>query len=356
MKLLTRYLVTRILIGLTLAAIVLMSLFSFLDLVNQLDNVGKEFYTVADAFMYVGLTMPRRFIQLSPFIALMGNVIGLGILAMNLEIISMRASGIAPSQISKTSLMVGLTLVSIIFLMDQFIAPPLEQKALSLQAKELGQSSSFGGGLGVWARNERQVLHISGEDTGGGIGSNDIEIYLLDDSGMLKEYLHGERFTIISNEEWKLYDVVRKVYVEDQMTLEHLPTYTWHTFLESDQVSTLNKPPDSLSPTDLFAYVTYLKNTGQQYDAYSLALWRKIGGGLTTLAMMLLSVGFVFGTYRTGLTRSLVLAGLSGIAIYLLDQLISNIGLVMDMNPPFIALAPGLLLILLSSSILRKLA
>lgn len=356
MKLLTQYLVSRILFGLLLSAIVLMVLFSFLDLVEQLDDVGKEYYTVTDAFMYVGLTLPRRFIQLSPFIALMGNVIGLGILAMHLEIISMRASGVSPTQISKTSLLVGLTLVLIIFLMDQFIAPPLQEKALSLRAKELDQSTAFGENLGVWARNEHQVLHISGEDTGGGIGSNDIEIYMLDDDGILKEYIHGERFEVVSNKVWKLFNVVKKVYVEDQMSLQHLPAYEWDTFLGSEQVSTLNKPPESLSPTDLFAYVTYLKNTGQKYGAYSLALWRKIGGGLTTLAMMLLSVAFVFGTYRTGLTRSLVLAGLTGIAIYLLDQLISNIGLVLDLNPPFIALTPGFLLIMLSSSILRKLA
>ena len=356
MKLLTTYLVGRILFGLILSAIVLMTLFSFLDLVEQLDDVGKEYYTVTDAFMYVGLTMPRRFIQLSPFIALMGNVIGLGILAMHLEIISMRASGVSPAQISKTSLQVGLTLVLIILLLDQFIAPPMQQKALSLRAKELDQSTAFGGDLGVWARNERQVLHIGGEDSGGGFGTNDIEIYSLDDYGILKEYIHAEHFDIVSNQVWKLHNVLRKVYVEDDMTLQHMPSYEWQPFLESDQISTLNKPPESLSPTDLFVYVSYLKNTGQKYGAYSLALWRKMGGGLTTLAMMLLSVAFVFGTYRTGLTRSLVLAGLTGIAIYLLEQMIANFGLVMDLNPPFIALAPGVLLIILSSSILRKLA
>ena len=356
MTLLTRYLVGRILFGLVLSTLVLMILFSFLDLVDQLDDVGKEYFTVADAFFYVGLTMPRRFIQLSPFIALMGNVIGLGMLAMHMEIISMRASGVSPVQISRTSLNVGLTLVMIIFLLDQFIAPPLQQKALSLRAKELDQSTAFGGDLGVWARSERQVLHIAGEDTGGGIGSNDIELYILDNDGILREYIHGKRFEIVNNTTWKLYDVLKKDYDNGRITMQRMPVYEWRTFLESNQISTLNKPPDSLSPTELYAYVSYLKNTGQKYGAYSLALWRKMGGGLTTLAMMLLSVAFVFGTYRTGLTRSLVLAGLTGIAIFLLDQLVSNIGLVLDLNPPFIALAPGALLLVLSTSILRKLA
>ena len=306
--------------------------------------------------MYVGLTMPRRFIQLSPFIALLGNVIGLGILAMHLEIISMRASGLSPSQISKSSLQVGLALVIIVFFLEQFISPSLDQEALTLRAKELDQSTAFGGDLGIWARSEHQVLHIEGEGGGTGFGMNAIEIYFLDDSGILTKYIHANRFRIINNEEWRLYDVLSKKYVDGEMTSERIPSYVWDTFLESDQVSTLNKPPQSLSPTDLFAYVKYLKNTGQKYDAYSLALWRKMGVGLTTLAMILLSVTFVFRTYRTGLTRSLVMACLTGIAVYLFDQLFSNLGLRLNLSPPFVALTPGLILIVLSSSVLRKLA
>lgn len=356
MKLLSGYLIGRILFGLILSALVLMSLFSFLDLVEQLDDVGKEFYTVSDAFLYVGLTMPRRFIQLSPFIALLGNVIGLGILAMHLEIISMRASGLSPSQISKSSLLVGLVMVIIVFILEQFISPPLEQKALALRAKELDISTAFGGELGVWARSEHEVLHLESEDEGPGFGTNALEIYILDDSGILKKYIHAKRFEIMNNEEWMLYDVLRKEYIDGKMTSKRIPSYLWETFLNSDQVSTLNKPPETLSPTDLFAYVNYLKSTGQKYDAYSVALWRKMGIGLTTLAMMLLSVTFVFRTYRTGLTRSLVMACLTGIAVYLFDQLFSNMGLVLDFNPLFVALTPGLILIVLSSSILRKLA
>ena len=356
MKILTEYLVGRILFGLILSALGLMALFGFLDLVEQLDDVGKEYFSVADAFLYVGLTMPRRFIQLSPFIALIGNVIGLGILAMHLEIISMRASGMSPAQISKTSLMVGLSLVLLIFILEQFIAPPLQQRALSLRAKELDQSTEFGGDLGIWARSERQVLHIGDTDSKGGLGTNDVEILIFNEQGILNEYLYAKRFEIMNDKTWKLHEVTRKIYIEDKMTMHKMDTFLWNTFLESDQISTLNKPPESLSPTDLFAYVSYLKDTGQQYDAYSLALWRKLGGGLTTLAMMILSVAFVFGTNRTGLTRSLVFAGLTGIGIYLLDQMVSNIGLLLDLNPPLIALAPGILLIALSSSIIKRLA
>lgn len=45
-----RYLASQIFIGLCLAAAVLLPLFSFLDLLEQLDSVGKGTYQTRDAF------------------------------------------------------------------------------------------------------------------------------------------------------------------------------------------------------------------------------------------------------------------------------------------------------------------
>ena len=82
MKILDQYLMKQIAIGILVSTVVLMPLFSFLDLVEQLDDVGSGFYRTQDAFLYVVLTLPTRFIQLSPFIALLGNVTALGRLAI----------------------------------------------------------------------------------------------------------------------------------------------------------------------------------------------------------------------------------------------------------------------------------
>ena len=53
----------------------------------------------------------------------------------------------------------------------------------------------------------------------------------------------------------------------------------WRSFLNPDDISTLTKSPESLSPIELFLHVRFLRATGQEADAYALALWRKAGGG-----------------------------------------------------------------------------
>lgn len=356
MRILTGYLVSRILFGLLLSSIVLLVLFSFLDLVDQLDDVGKGNYNAADAFLYVVLTTPRRFIQLSPFIALIGNVIGLGLLATHHELIIMRASGMSPYQISMASLSTGVVLVVTIALMEQFVAPPLQHQALVLRAGKLEQYEGTVGELGIWTRNENQILKIAESGSGNIPGRNAIEIIVLGDDGFLREYIYAGDFRIINRESWQLIDVIKKTISSDKVTTQHLESMSWEPFLESRQISTLSKPPESLSPTELYDYVRHLKLTGQTHDAYSLALWKKIGGGLTTLAMMLLSVSFVFGSPRTGLGKRLVMAGLSGIGIYLFDQLVSNTGLVIGANPPLVAILPGLVLLMLAMVLLKKVA
>jgi lipopolysaccharide export system permease protein len=67
---------------------------------------------------------------------------------------------------------------------------------------------------------------------------------------------------------------------------------------------------------------------------------------MTTVGMLLFSIPFVLGSVRTGFANRLVLAGVAGIGIYLVDQIISNTGLLYDINLFYVAVAPGILLII----------
>lgn len=343
MRTINLYLIRQISAGLIVSTVVLIPLFGFLDLLEQLDEVGEGFYRIEDAFLYVVLLIPRRFIQLTPFIALLGNVMALGTLAVNRELISMRIAGLSPARISYSSLKVGLILLFFIGILEQFVAPPLQQKAIALRSEALAKSTELGKDLGIWARDESNILHIGATERGR--RANMVEIFRLGDSGFMAEYIYAERADMLNSDEWVLYDVTRKTINGNQVDSQRFDSLIWKPFLNPDQISTLTKPAESLSLTNLYQYVKYLQGTGQEADDYSLALWRKIGGGLTTIAMVLLSVPFVIGSLRAGLGNRMVMAGVTGIGVYLLEQIVANAGLILNLSPPLIALAPGILLI-----------
>jgi lipopolysaccharide export system permease protein len=347
-----RYLVLQVLIGLAIATAILLPLFAFLDLLDQLDDVGKGTFQVKDAFLYTALLLPRRFIQLAPFIALMGNVIALGRLAAGSELTVMRASGVSPVQISLAPLAVGLALLFTDVLLDQFIAPQLQQQAVSNRAVALEKSAALGKGLGIWTRDERNILRI-GEMLHGSRAA-DIEIMHFDENGFLKSFTYAKYADFLGNDVWELSDVTTKTFVGNRIESKSASSTKWESFLSSDDISTLTKAPESLSPFELFQHVRFLRSTGQEADAYALALWRKAGGALTAVAMLLLSIPFVFGSVRAGLANRLILASMLGMSVYLFDQIVGNAGLLLHVNPAIVALFPGLMLITLAGFWLRR--
>jgi lipopolysaccharide export system permease protein len=155
-----RYLAFQVFVGLCIATAVLLPLFSFLDLLDQLNDVGNWAYQVKDAFFYTALLMPRRFIQLAPFIALLGTVIALGRLAKNLELTALQIAGISPVRVSMAPLVVGFILLIFIAVLEQFVAPQLQQKAISHRATAFAGFTQLGKNLGIWTRDERNILRI----------------------------------------------------------------------------------------------------------------------------------------------------------------------------------------------------
>ena len=358
MTIINRYLAYQVFIGLCIATAVLLPLISFLDLLGQLDDVGKMaqdrrgFYGVKDAFLHTALFMPRRFIQLAPFIALLGSVIALGRLAINLELTALRIAGISPIRISLAPLGVGVILILFVAILEQFIAPQLQQKAILHRAMVLEQTVQLGGELGIWTRDEKNILRI-GEMLNAKRAAN-VEVLHFDDNGSLLTYTHAKYADIIDDNLWKLSEVITKTFTGEQIKSVSTSSMNWKSFLSPDDISTLNKTPESLSPVELFQHIRFLRTTGQEADAYALALWRKAGGALITIAMLLLSIPFVLGSSRTGLVNKLVLAAMVGIGVYLLDQIIANAGLLLHLNPALIALFPGLALIVLANFWLRR--
>jgi lipopolysaccharide export system permease protein len=352
MTIVSRYLALQVLMGLGIATAVLLPLFGFLDLLDQLDDVGRGTYGVKDAFLHTALLLPRRFIQLAPFIVLLGNVAALGRLAVGSELTALRVAGLSPARISFPPLAVGLLLLLFITVLDQFVAPQFQQKAITSRAVALEKSAALGKQLGIWTRDERNILRI-GEMLHAG-RATDIEVMHFDDNGFLLTYTYAKYADFVNGDLWQLRDVITKTFTGNRVESASTDMMQWKSFLNPDDISTLTKSPESLSPTELFLHVRFLRATGQEADAYALALWRKAGGALTTIAMLLLSIPFVFGSVRAGLGNRLVFASMLGISVYLFDQIIANVGLLLHLNPALTALFPGLMLTFLASLWLRR--
>jgi lipopolysaccharide export system permease protein len=354
MRTLDRYLGSSFFRGFFLVVLVLVSLFSFLELVTQLDDVGKGNFQAVDAFIFVGLTLPKRIIDMLPISALLGGIIGLGMLAERGELIAMRAAGLSVRRICFSVLAAASLLMLASAATEQFVVPQLEQYAHARRSLALsGSSGIMLTKRGFWARHGNSFIRV-GKTLAGGIAA-DLDIYERDEEGFLRSFIHAREADIHKDGLWTLKDIQKKVIEEQGISTQSLASLTIDSFFSKDQVSVLELPPESLAPSDLYLYIKALRERGQNADNYSLALWQKLVMPLTTGAMVLLSLPFVFGPPR-GMTVGLriTLGASVGISFYLANQIIGYVGLLLEFPAPLTTLTPVALILTIALWQLRQ--
>jgi lipopolysaccharide export system permease protein len=355
LKTFDRYISATFAAGFLLVLALLVSLFSIVELVGQLDDVGKGFYQVKDALLYTVLTVPERIEDLMPVCGLLGGIIALGILADRNELLAMQASGLSALRIGWPVVGTVLVLAVAAGLVGEFVAPPLEQRARTLRSRALAEPGILLTKHGFWARRGNAFIHVGKALSGG--HAAELDIYESDGQGRLRGFSHARAAKIQDENEWLLTDVDQRILSGDEITTRHVPSMTLHSFLSTEQVGILELPPDSLSTTDLYEYIDVLRKRGQNADRYALALWQKLTMPLTTGAMVLLSLPFVFGPPRVRTAGFRITTGLIvGIMFYLANQITGHMGVLLDLHPSLTTLVPVAAILCVALVLMRRAA
>ncbi|NNL78619.1 MAG: LPS export ABC transporter permease LptG [Desulfobacterales bacterium] len=343
MKTVDSYIGSRFLQGFALIIVILAALFSFLELVSQLDDVGRGNYELKDALFFIGLTLPRRLLDLMPISTLLGSIVALGLLADHGELLAMQAGGMSVRRICLSVLASGTLLIISTGMLAEMVVPPMDQLARTRRAMALSSSGVTLTQQGFWARRGFSYIHV-GKTLSGGVAT-DVDIFESDEKGRLRVFTYAREADIQDNRRWLLKDITQKNITDQSITTRHMESLTLDSFLSSDQVDILELPAISMSSFDLHRYVRALRGSGQNADRYALALWRKLSVPLTTGAMILLSLPFIFGsTRRTTAGRRIMLGAFVGIALYFIDQVTMHLGLLLSLNPIITAMTPVVLI------------
>ena len=351
MSRLDRYLVSRVLLGCLLAGALLVPLFSFLDLVEALEDVGQAAFSVQDALFQVLLTLPRRVAQLMPFLALLGTVAVLGELAARHELTALWAAGVSPARVARAELRAGLALLALLLVLEQLAAPWLDQRALQVRNQALGTDGAPS--LGWWLRDRDTILRI-GEMRDGRIPA-DLEIFQLADGPRLERYLQAASADLMPQGQWRLQQVTVREFGGAPAAAREVATLAWQPFADAAAVTRLQRPAESLSLGELWRYVDYLRGTGQPTQRYQLVFWQKLAAGLTMVGLMLLALPFAVANPRAGLGARLLAGAVTGLAVYLGAQIAGNLGLLTGLPPAAAALGPSLLVLAAAAAFLARL-
>jgi len=337
-------------IGKTIFTTIMMTLFMLVSLsgiikfVDQLKKAGQGSYDALGAGLYTLLSMPKDIQIFFPMAALLGALLGLGMLAQRSELVVMQASGFTRMQVALAVMKTEIPLVLLTVAIGAGVAAPGGAVARNQRAR-----SVLFGPLRGWAKDGSNFVYIERVKSDTELGG--VSIYAFNKERRLQSvrYAASAKFDA-EHKIWNLSQVDESNLTDPkQVTGSQTVTGTWKTNLTPDKLGVVALDPDALSISGLHNYVKYLKSSGQDAGRYQLNMWSKIFQPLSVAVMMLMALSFIFGPLRSVAMGVRVITGISfGFVFYVLDQIFGPLTLVYGIPPVVGALLPSASFFLLS--------
>jgi lipopolysaccharide export system permease protein len=332
-----------------------LSLFFFIDFVDQLGSSSKG-YSAMHAALYAMLELPGHLYELLPIAVLIGTIYTLSRLAQSCEFTILRTGGLGPAKALSLLMSLGLAFGLFTFILGDYAAPLTERIAVQLQAR-------FKGGLGLgrsgaWLKDRQNTPE--GErfysiNVGEALSSGDlrnIQIFEFDDTHSEKRRITAQSGRVSEQGTWDLKNVAiitwPNVPSKDNSTAtvisKILLEMSWASSLPASVVNAAVLPDWSLSTFELFRYISHLTDNEQTAQRYELKFWKRALYPLACLVMIGLALPFAYLHARSGGISLKVFGGIMlGISFILLNNVAAHLGLLKNWTPWLVAATPGLI-------------
>jgi lipopolysaccharide export system permease protein len=347
-------LIGRTVIGGTLLALcVLLALFVFIEFVSEFDRIGQGEYTAWMAFKYVLFSVPRLAYELMPLAALLGSLIGLGLLASNNELIAMRACGVSVGRIAWAAVKAGLLLVMFAVWLGEGVVATAEDYAANARATALSGSSALRTQSGFWTREGGAFVNVRAVEPGPVLAG--VTVYEFDGDRALQRMTRAKTATH-EQDRWVLHGVTSTIIGADGVQTVREQQAEWGLRLDPGLLDLVAVQPESLSITGLYRYMGYLRENALETSRYEIEFWTKVMLPLASGVMVFAALPFVFGPLRSvGIGQRMLVGVLTGLGFYLLNQAAAEVGLAFGLNAMLVGFAPTLILLVVSMVLMRRL-
>ena len=353
MRLLDRYIAKHVVGGTVLALAVVVALLSFVTFVDDLKSVGRGDYTLWHAIGYMILTLPRQMFAVLPVAAVVGSLMGLGLMATNGELAVIRAAGVSTWRLVGAVMKGAGALVVIAIVLGEGIAPYAEQLAQERRALALSGSVSLHSGEGIWLRDGNSIINIGKVLPEQRLGAISIFEFDADRRMRVVTFAKGAQF---ADEQWLLERVVQSQIDTDSVKSTRVEQARWDSDFRPELVSVVAVKPESLSALGLARYIRYLEENGLATARFELALWTKGVYPLATAVMIFLGLPLVLGRLRSaGMGQRILVGSLLGVAFHIVHQVMGHLGIVYGVDPGLSAFAPSLLFLVAGACLLHRL-
>jgi lipopolysaccharide export system permease protein len=337
-----------------------LSLFYFIDFVDELDGVGRNGYTALHAAAGSVLEIPGHFYELFPICVLIGTIYSMARLAQSSEYTILRTAGLGPGRALELLAMLGIAFAAITFVVGDFVAPITEREAVLMKA-------GFRGGLqlgraGAWLKERRmtddgeRAVSVNVARVASNGEMQEIRIFELDTDGRLRSRIEAQRGRVGADAVWRLADVERTDWPTPEQAgagaavkVTRHAELDWSSTLAAGVVAAALLPVSTMSTVDLWRYSAHLSGQDQAAQRHQIQFWKKALYPLACLVMVALALPFAYMHARAGGVSIKVFGGIMlGISFVLLNNVSGHLGMLRDWTPWVVAATPGLVYLAIS--------
>jgi lipopolysaccharide export system permease protein len=340
-------------------ALAFLSLFFFIDFVDELGDVGAPGYTILHAALYSLLQMPGHLYELAPIAVLIGTIYALARLAQSSEFTILRTGGLGPGRALALLASLGLLFALFTYLVGDYVAPLSERQASELLAGAKGGVRM--GRSGAWLKDRRltpageRSYSINVGSAGADATLRDVRIFEFDGDGRLVSRIAAATAQVTGDDTWALRDVSITRWQDGAASAaplareEKLAALNWASTLSAGVVAAAVLPLSTMSTLELFRYIGHLADNEQAAQQYEIQFWKRALYPFACLVMVGLALPFAYLHARGGGVSLKVFGGIMlGISFVLINNVAGHLGLLRNWTPWMVAAAPSALFLLMS--------
>lgn len=343
----TRLIASSVLGALVMVWVLLIGFDAMGAFVGELDEIGGN-YSILSVLNYLIWTIPRRAYTLFPFAAVIGTLLGLGMLATSSELTALRAIGLSKTRIAIAALWVVGALTLVMVVTAETIGPYGEQYAQSMAMEAQSKDVKRDKGSGLWAREGNTFLNArEGKVAGTGVKAKielfGVTMYEFDKEGRLASIANVAR-AVHEQGAWTLHQIRRSTFHARSVTSETIEQEYWDSSLNPDALKLGVTKPRYLSTAELRSSLNYLHRNELDAGEFELAYWSRFFYPLNAIVLCLATVPFAFGSLRSGgFGKGLFFGIAAGIGFFMLQTLAGNLAQVYRIPLPLAFSVPPLL-------------
>lgn len=343
MTLLDRYIARTLLSAVAMVMLVLVVLGTLFVFIGQQGDVGVGRYGMLDAFEYALLSVPQFALESFPAGALVGALLGIGVLARSQEITVMRASGMSKLRLSLAALMSAALLIGTALLLGEFLSQPLGQLADERKAFAKYSNISFAGAGGAWIRDGDTILNVQGRSSMAQFGG--MLIFDLAADNRLAAVGHADHALALGAQSWQLQGYAESRFTDHSVTSLQSSQRSLQTAAGADLLQLTIADPGALALHTLYKGIRYLRENHLDDKQYVFAFWSQTARLVGILVALVFALPFGFSALRsTSLSARITLGVTLGLVYFFLQRLVESGTLVFNLNPLLLAWVPTAML------------